>query len=199
MRIAILALLAVCLAPIPAAGHPHVFTDCELTFVFDAQGLAGIRQRWTFDEMFSVQIMDMVDADMDGRLSDAESRKTEQEAFANLKNFNYFTHASLDGRKVALNTATDFRAQCAKGILSYEFFLPCPAPAQPAQSGTPRALRVAVYDQSYYTDMALAEADPKIVNAGPFKTRLRVQEAEAVRTEWGPIMPMEVILTFGPR
>lgn len=194
MHLAILALLAVCLAPLPAFGHPHVFTDCELTFVFDAGGLSGIRQRWTFDEMFSTQIVDMVDKDGNGRLSEAEGRAMEQEAFVNLKGFNYFTHASLDGRKVAFATAKDFRPQYAKGILSYEFFLPCAVPA--SRQGK---VRVAVYDQSYYSDMALAEAAPKLVGAEGFKAGVKVQEAEPVSTEWGPIMPMEVILTFGPR
>ncbi|WP_027367323.1 DUF1007 family protein [Desulfocurvibacter africanus] len=199
MHLAILALLAVCLAPLPAFGHPHVFTDCELTFVFDAGGLSGIRQRWTFDEMFSTQIVDMVDKDGNGRLSEAEGRAMEQEAFVNLKGFNYFTHASLDGRKVAFATAKDFRPQYAKGILSYEFFLPLAAPAQQTQVGKPRTLIVAVYDQSYYTDMALVEAAPKLLGAERFKTGLKVEEADTVHTSWGPIMPKDVILTFGPR
>lgn len=195
MRILVFVLLAICLAPAPAAGHPHVFIDTELAFVFDAQGLAGIHQRWVFDEMFSAQIMDMVDGNGDGLLSEAESHATEREAFVNLKNFNYFTHATLNGRKLAFAKAMDFRARCNDGILSYEFLLPLSAPV----AGKVQGLVVAVYDQSYYSDMALVETAPKLMGANVFRTGIEVQEAEPVHTEWGPIMPKEVVLTFGPR
>jgi len=200
----ILALLAVCLLPamavglLPATamGHPHVFVDSELSFVFDGQGLAGIRQRWVFDEMFSAQIMDMVDTDGDGRLSEAESHKTEREAFVNLNHFNYFTHVSVDGRPVTFARATDFRATCKADILIYEFFLPCPVPMA---AGVTRTVRVAVYDQSYYTDLMLVKGKPGLAGSEGHAVDLRVRDAAPVRTEWGPIMPKEVLLTLGAK
>lgn len=198
MRHAILSLLTLCLclAPLPAAGHPHVFMDVELTFVFDLQGLTGIQQRWVFDEMFSAQIVDMVDANDDGRLTEAEARKIEQEAFVNLKNFNFFSHVLVDGRKVAFSKATQFVARQKNGIVSYEFLLPC---SVPAQAGAKRHLTVAVYDQSYYTDVMLSETKPKLQGTEHQIVNLQVRDAKAVYTEWGPIKPKEVLLDFSPR
>lgn len=188
--------LCLCLAPLPAAAHPHVFMDVELSFVFDPQGLAGIQQRWVFDEMFSAQIVDMVDANDDGRLTEAEARKIEQEAFVNLKNFNFFSHVLVDGRKVAFSKATQFVARQKNGILSYEFLLPC---SVPAQAGAKRHLTIAVYDQSYYSDVMLSEAKPKLLNAEQQVVNMQVRDAKAVYTEWGPIKPKEVLLSFTPR
>ncbi|WP_027366502.1 DUF1007 family protein [Desulfocurvibacter africanus] len=198
MRHAILSLLTLCLclAPLPAAGHPHVFIDVELTFVFDLQGLTGIHQRWVFDEMFSSQIVDMVDANDDGRLSEAEARNIEQEAFVNLKNFNFFSHVVVGGRKVAFSKATQFVARQNKGILSYEFLLPC---SVPVQAGAKGLVRVAVYDQSYYSDVVLVDTKPKLLGTEHQVVDMQVRDAEAVYTEWGPIQPKEVLLSFAPR
>ncbi len=198
MRHAILSLLTLylCLAPLPAAGHPHVFMDVELTFVFDAQGLAGIRQRWTFDEFFSVQLVDMVDANDDGRLSEAEARKIEQEAFANLKNFNYFNHIRVNGREIVFGRATQFVARQKGGIVSYEFVLPC---SVPAKAGSQSTITASVYDQSYYTDVLLSEAKPGLLGAEGLAVDVKVRDARTVNTEWGPIRPKEVLLSFTPR
>ena len=36
-----------------AGAHPHAFVECQLTFVFDKDGLAGLQQRWMLDEMLT--------------------------------------------------------------------------------------------------------------------------------------------------
>ncbi|MBW7957044.1 MAG: DUF1007 family protein [Deltaproteobacteria bacterium] len=79
------------LAP-SAWSHPHMSIDNSVTAVFDANGLAGFRLEWTFDEMSSsIFILDF-DVNKNGRLEKSEIAALEKGAFSNLKNFEYFTN-----------------------------------------------------------------------------------------------------------
>jgi ABC-type uncharacterized transport system substrate-binding protein len=59
----------------PAQAHPHMFVDTGLAVVFDDQGMAaGVRIRWTYDDLTSMQLLaDLgMDPEMDGVLTEAE-------------------------------------------------------------------------------------------------------------------------------
>ena len=73
--------------------HPHIFVDCTLSFVFDENGFAGIKERWVFDEMFSSMILNDFDKDRNLSLDSQEIVAIKKGAFSNLKNFNYFTQS----------------------------------------------------------------------------------------------------------
>ncbi|ETX30168.1 DUF1007 family protein [Roseivivax isoporae] len=69
------ALFALALWPAAVGAHPHVFVDSELTVEVDAQGrITGTRMTWSYDEFFSLLILeDMgLDTDADGVLTEAE-------------------------------------------------------------------------------------------------------------------------------
>ncbi len=60
-----------------AHAHPHIFVDTGLHPVFDDQGLlAAIRVVWSYDEMFSLLILEDkgLDPDYDGVLTEAETQ-----------------------------------------------------------------------------------------------------------------------------
>jgi ABC-type uncharacterized transport system substrate-binding protein len=66
-----LALLAT-LLPLPAAAHPHVFIGTGLTLVLDADNrLAAIRVTWSYDELYSLLVLEErgLDSDYDGALT----------------------------------------------------------------------------------------------------------------------------------
>lgn len=59
----------------PALAHPHLFIDTGVEVLFDADGSAGgVRISWTYDEMYSLLILQDrgLDKDYDGILTDAE-------------------------------------------------------------------------------------------------------------------------------
>ncbi|ETX16216.1 polyphosphate kinase [Roseivivax halodurans JCM 10272] len=73
MRRSLIALALV--APAPLAAHPHVFVDTELTVEVNAAGeITGTEMTWTYDEYFTLLILeDMgLDSDMDGELTEDE-------------------------------------------------------------------------------------------------------------------------------
>lgn len=69
------AVLACLSLPVAVQAHPHIFVDTALRVVLDDQGRAtAIEVSWTYDELYSLLILeDMeLDSDYDGVLTEAE-------------------------------------------------------------------------------------------------------------------------------
>lgn len=177
-----------------AKAHPHVFVDCELTYVFDKSGLTGIRQDWIFDEMFASMILGEHDKNHDLKISPKEEKSIYNGAFVNLKNFNYFNHFSLNGKEISVNEAQDFKAFVKDGLLHYDFFIPCKIKFD----GKKHRLLTAVYDKSYYTAMLLSPKN-KLSNvpAGK-KVTLDFDSIKELSYYYGQVVPDGTILTILP-
>jgi len=70
--------LLLSMAATPLAAHPHIFVDTALAMDVDATGaLTGITVSWTYDELYSLLILeDMgLDSDYDGVLNEVELAK----------------------------------------------------------------------------------------------------------------------------
>jgi ABC-type uncharacterized transport system substrate-binding protein len=139
-----------------AAAHPHVWITSVTSFVFAGPELLGLRHRWQFDEFFSSYVIEEHDADGDGSFDAAELASLRDGAFSNLREFDYFTHARLDGAPLALTEVRDFAATIADGVLIYEFTLPLPEPIDPAAV----SFAAGVYDPEYYVEVLLDPDDP---------------------------------------
>lgn len=148
---ATLALFAL-FAPHPARSHPHAFVECTLSFVFDDQGLAGFQQQWTLDEMTTLSILDVVDKDRNAALSRQEAVEIQALFKEGFREFNYYTQARINGAPFKAKWVTDFSAALEEGVLVYRFFVPCHVSAGPR----PKEVRVAVYDETFYTFVAYA-------------------------------------------
>ena len=104
--------------------HPHIFIEYLVEPVFSETGLEGLRLEWTFDEMFSWQIvMDYTD-DHDYNISEAENKVIEKEAFSYLQESGYFADFYVDGKKKDITTVTDFRVEGKDESIIYHFFIP---------------------------------------------------------------------------
>jgi ABC-type uncharacterized transport system substrate-binding protein len=63
-------------APAPVAAHPHIFVDTGVRLVHDDQGrLVALEISWTYDELFSLLLLEDLglDDDYDGVLTEAET------------------------------------------------------------------------------------------------------------------------------
>jgi ABC-type uncharacterized transport system substrate-binding protein len=142
------------LAPLPALAHPHVFIDATVEVMFDEAGLAtGLRIGWTYDDFFSMMIIEdrALDPDYDAVLT--------PEAVAALSGFDMQwdpdfpgdTYAFLQDRALPLQRPTDWSADYADGKITSthvrRFEAPVPVADQP--------LVVKVYDPGFYTAYAV--------------------------------------------
>lgn len=75
MGLRLILLSACALVASPVLAHPHLFIDTGVEVMFDADGTAGgVRITWTYDEMYSLLILEdrKLDQDFDGNLTPPE-------------------------------------------------------------------------------------------------------------------------------
>jgi hypothetical protein len=72
-----------------------------------------------------------------------------------LRDFGYFTDVRIDGERFQVQWIRDFKAELEAGKLTYEFFAPCHVKA----AETPKTVKIAVYDHSFYTYVTYVSED----------------------------------------
>ncbi len=177
----------------PAIAHPHVFIAQKTTVAFEADGLAGFRIHWTFDDMFSVMIQEDFDQNHDGRLSKKEVAVIKEKAFGYTAEHNYFIHIRIDGNPFDVKYVTEFNAKLDNGKLSYEFFIPCHVKAV---SG-PKSVILSPYDEGYYSAIYFPQARSLMFeNSAPYTVETKVQRDMDTLIYHETVNPMAIFLTF---
>ncbi|MCD4650424.1 MAG: DUF1007 family protein [Candidatus Cloacimonetes bacterium] len=151
------------LASIALFTHPHCFIDNWFEIEIDAQGMKGITVNWKFDEMFSESIIIDYDTNRNGIFEEDEAYTIYNEAFINLKNYNYFLDVKIDGRNFPVESTTDFKPSQEGVFLIYSFFVTLPVDL----STNMRLVTVMCYDPTYFI---MVETNPQsgvTVSASP--------------------------------
>lgn len=192
MRRLSLALLIAIGAALPALAHPHVWIDAVVTFVFKDGRIVAIRQDWTFDEMFGDAIVGQFDTNKDKKFDTKELAALEQGAFANLREFDYFSHLSVDDKAVPTKAVQGFAARVEKGRLVYSFTLPVEPGIDPSKG----RVALGLYDPSYFVDVQTGgRAGVKYEGVGTMDCRSDLAENTRKPIFGGQVFPMEIFLT----
>ncbi len=125
--------------------HPHSFIDYTAEVCFDDKGVQGISTIWYFDDMFS-SFVESYDEDKNKVFSEEEASLLKQEAFDNLKEYNYFSRIYLDGKAVQVNNIKDFYPFFKGNIIAYKFFIPL----EQEITSTTKELVFMFFDPTYY-------------------------------------------------
>lgn len=113
---AALAAVAASLAAASVAGaHPHVWVAVETTVVYDKGAVSALRQRWTFDELYSTMAVEGLDANKDGNYDKSELAELTKVNMEGLKDFEYFTFAKLADQPLAFDAPQNAWMEFAEG------------------------------------------------------------------------------------
>src|SRR3954466_563501 len=84
-----------------ASAQPHVWVTMKSEVVYAPDGsVTGVRHAWTFDDMFSVFATQGIDTKTKGEFTRDELKPLAQTNVESLKDFDYFTYAKSDGKKL---------------------------------------------------------------------------------------------------
>ena len=172
--------------------HPHVFVDAELAIVFDEKGLAGFRQRWLFDEMFSSTMLSNFDKNKDHILDAQEIEEIKKGGFNNLLNYGYFTHILVDGKIFNVTYVKEFSAEVHDNRLVYRFFVPCHVIA----GDQFKKVTVSVFDETYYTDIGLLHDSLSCESGDTFEVVYDIKCIKEFSYYYGQIVPDGVSIQF---
>jgi ABC-type uncharacterized transport system substrate-binding protein len=161
----LLAFLALLILPHAAFAHPHVFIDNRVVFMFAGDKIIALTESWTFDEIFSDQLLQGFDKNGDGAFDKAESKAVAEGTLPNLKKFRYFNYIWVDGKDLGAINPVDFTASIGKNKkVTFVFSVKLPLPVDPKS----QKLKVEINDREYYVEVDLAEQQPVLFhgNAG---------------------------------
>ncbi|MCA0922409.1 DUF1007 family protein [Pseudooceanicola nanhaiensis] len=145
-------LLAACtLWPAMAGAHPHIFVDTGLTFVTDDAGrLTGVEVLWSYDELYSLLILEdmSLDADYDGVLTEAEQAQLQGFDMQWMEGYAGDLYLSVDGTPVKLGPPQPLSTRMDGPHIETRHFRPL-AEGPLALNGA--ALTAKAYDPTFYT------------------------------------------------
>lgn len=195
LRLAVRALLAVAPALFVAGGaraHPHVWIENVTTFHFNAGKIGAIKLKWTFDELFGAGLIDQFDKNKDKKFDAAELAALQKGAFDNLREYNYFTHVTIDGKDLPTRTVAGFAASVENGRLVYEFTVPLAEPVDPRKA----RLVLGIYDPSYFVELETGgRAGVRYEGNDGIACRTESRENQAKAIYSGQVFPLEMHLT----
>jgi ABC-type uncharacterized transport system substrate-binding protein len=139
-RLVLIPFASVCLvaAAYRVEAHPHVWVSVTEDLLYAPDGsVTGVRQIWTFDEMFSAFATRGIEQKTPGVFAREELAPVAKTYLDGLKDFGYFTYAKLDGekRKDAFADPVDYFVDYdpKQTVLTLNFTLPFKTPV-PAKS-----------------------------------------------------------------
>ncbi|MFP4179742.1 MAG: DUF1007 family protein [Spirochaetaceae bacterium] len=167
----------------PLFSHPHMFIDTEVTVVLEEDTLEGFYIEWTFDEMFTSSIRMDYDRNRDGSFNERETKAIENNAFSNLRNYNYFISITSKDEKYRADTIEDFEAELVEDRLVYRFFVPYKKEITPEE----KELTLIIFDDTFYCDIAYKSQDPvKIRESEKILAESRIYENEEKPVDYDP-------------
>lgn len=156
----------------PAAAHPHVWVTAKSELVYAPDGsLTAIRHKWAFDDMFSSFATQGLDTNNDGKLSREELASLAEVNVTSLKDFEFFTKATINGKKAEFADPIDYWLDHQDNVLTLNFTLPF------KKAEKTQRVELDLYDPTYFVAFGLAETDPIALVSAPSGCQINVTRA----------------------
>jgi ABC-type uncharacterized transport system substrate-binding protein len=162
LRIFLAAFVALAVA-VPASAHPHVWVTMRTELVYASDGkITGIRHAWSFDDMFSTFATQGLESKEKGKFTREELAPLAKVNVESLKEFDYFTFATADGKKAELaEPAPGYWLDYANEVLTLNFTLPFKNPV------SAKELKIEIYDPTIFVDFSFVKEKPAQLVGAP--------------------------------
>jgi ABC-type uncharacterized transport system substrate-binding protein len=156
---------------LPARAHPHVWVKITSELVYAPDGsVTGIRHHWAFDDMFSTFALQGLETKQKGQYSREELAPLAKVNVDSLKEYDYFTVATADGKKTPLaEPLPEYWLDYKDEVLTLNFTLPFKQPVKA------KDLKIEIYDPTYFIDFELAKQTPVHLIGAPAQCQLAVE------------------------
>jgi ABC-type uncharacterized transport system substrate-binding protein len=136
--------------------HPHVWVTMRTELIYTPGGrIASVRHAWSFDDMFSAFATQGLESKEKGKFTREELAPLAKTNVESLKEYDYYTYITIDGKKVQLaDPLPDYALDYTDSILTLHFTLPLKTPAKA------RELKLEVYDPTIFVDFEFAKKAP---------------------------------------
>jgi ABC-type uncharacterized transport system substrate-binding protein len=169
IRILLVALLSLAFSGL-ACAHPHVWVTMKSEVIYAPDGtVTGVHHAWSFDDMFSAFATQGLDAKEKGKFSREELAPLAKVNIESLKEYDYFTYATVDGVKVPMaDPLPDYWLDYKDQVLTLNFTVPFKTPVKAKE------LSIDIYDQTIFVDFSFDKKSPVHLVGAPAGCKLDV-------------------------
>jgi ABC-type uncharacterized transport system substrate-binding protein len=151
-----------------AQAHPHVWVTMMTELLYAPDGsVTGVRQAWTFDDMYSAFATTGIRAKTKGQFTREELAPLARENVESLKDYDYFTFAKIDDKrpKDVFNPPVNYWLEYdpKETVLTLHFTLPF------KQLVKTKQLTIEIYDPEFFIDFGFAEKNPVRLIGAPLQ------------------------------
>lgn len=172
--------------------HPHIFIETDITVVFAPKKIEKLEVKLSFDKIFSADLRQNFDANNNGIFEQSEITNIEQNAFANLVNYNYLVHIQDNGKSVKLESVEGFTAKIENGVVNYYFTAEVNIPA----GKSAKKVKISSYDHTYYMDVGIKVKHTQFKNTPNFKYTWTSIDDRSQAYYYEQIYPKTLILSI---
>jgi len=145
-----------------AEAHPHVWVTFQSEVLYAADGsMTGVRHAWTFDDMFSAYALQGIPHAKRGQYTQQELASLAQTNVNSLKEYDYFTYARTETKKLKFADAVDYWLDYKDAALTLHFTLPLKV------SASAKTTKIEIYDPSIFVDFEFAKDKPVSLSGAP--------------------------------
>jgi ABC-type uncharacterized transport system substrate-binding protein len=181
-----------------ARAHPHVWVTLQSEILYASDGtVTGVRHAWRFDDMFSAYALQGISHAKKGRYTRDELAALAKLNVESLKEYNYFTFARGDGKKLKFSEPIDYWLEYESPALVLHFTLPLKAPVNA------KAFQIEVYDPTIFVDFEFAKDRPVSLGGAPPQCELTVDQphqatpAEQLKLSQLDVTPLDASSAYG--
>ena len=180
-----------------AEAHPHVWVTFHSEVLYAADGaVTGVRHAWTFDDMFSAYALQGISHTRKGQYTREELASLAQTNVDSMKEYDYFTYARGDGKKLKFADPIDYWLEYKDATLTLHFTLPLKAAA------SAKTMQIEIYDPSIFVDFEFAKDKPVSLNGAPqclltYDLPHQPTPAEQARLSQLDAVPLDPSSTYG--
>lgn len=190
-RLLTLSLLC-CAAPPAAWAHPDIAITARLLVDVQAGRLTMIAESFAFDAAHSRRLLDLYDADADGRFDATEMAALHQSLAEDLEPLGYFTEVTQAGRALSLPAPAAFHATSEAGIVTVTLGFRLDVPLDVSEG---RSVEIVLRDRDYTAAFRLADATPVILRGGEGACGYRLQDRRDLAYFGGLVVPQAIVLS----
>jgi ABC-type uncharacterized transport system substrate-binding protein len=177
----ILSVIFACVAlSATARAHPHVWVKMTSQILYAPDGSAtGVRYSWVFDDMYSTFATEGLEQKNKGVFTREELASLAEVNVTSLKEYDFFTYAKVDGKKVPFTDPVDYWLDYKNEVLTLNFTLPLKSPVKA------KDFNLEIYDPSYFVDFAFADKDAVTLAGAPAQCSVTTERPSETNSSEG--------------
>lgn len=173
--------------------HPHLFAGVDIDFDITKGDTLVVTQRWMFDDLTSMIILEDYDSNCDDEIDSEELRDVLSTVIPGLKEKRFYTDLEINDEQFIVSEICNFTVGVDDIYVYYKFDINVPYKVCDSKD----IIKINIYDREFYTKFFVnSDSGLKVVKPDNINYSFEVYENKEKSYYLGQLSPLEVKLTL---